>query len=212
MTRAAVSVPALARGVQRRLTSAARGGAREAHPRAPDAPAGLARGTDTTLTQQLTQRFAEGIRQRLLAPGTRLPSVRECARVHAVSPHTVVAAYDQLQARGLVEARRQRGFFVRAGEERSGTSARRADPAGTPRPLPNSATALIRAMFQAPGGRPMPGFGTLPAEWLDAPLLGAAMRRATTPRQTATSALQYGDPAGELRLRAALATKIADFG
>src|SRR4051794_15698639 len=183
MTRAAVSVPALARGVQRRLTSAARGGAREAHPRAPDAPAGLARGTDTTLTQQLTQRFAEGIRQRLLAPGTRLPSVRECARVHAVSPHTVVAAYDQLQAQGLVEARRQRGFFVRA-DERSGAGARPAAPAGPPRPLPNSATALIRAMFQAPGGRPMPGFGTLPAEWLDAPLLGAAMRRATTGRQT----------------------------
>jgi len=44
------------------------------------------------------------------------------------------------------------------------------------------------------------------------PLLGAAMRRATTGRQTAASALHYGDPAGELRLRAALAAKIADFG
>ena len=63
-----------------------------------------------TLVEQLTRRFAEHIGQRLLAPGARLPSVRECARHHAVSPHTVVAAYDQLQAQGLVEARLQRGF------------------------------------------------------------------------------------------------------
>ena len=80
------------------------------------------------------------------------------------------------------------------------------------RPLPNSATALIRGMFQAPGARPMPGLGTLPAEWLDAPMLAAAMRRATSSRQIEAVALQYGDPAGELRLREALALKIADFG
>ena len=73
----------------------------------------LSRESHTTLTDQLAERFAERIRQRLIAPGSRLPSVRECARRHEVSPHTVVAAYDQLLAAGLVEARRQRGFFVR---------------------------------------------------------------------------------------------------
>jgi DNA-binding transcriptional MocR family regulator len=177
-----------------------------------DAPAALARASDTTLAEQLTQRYAERIRQRLLAPGARLPSVRECARAHGISPATVVAAYDQLQARGLVEARRQRGFFVREAEPRS-TSPARADGAVAPmRPLPNSATALIRAMFVRPGDRPMPGLGTLPAEWLDAPMLGAAMRRATAAVQGDATALHYGDPAGEPRLRAALAARIADFG
>ena len=176
-----------------------------------DAPGALARGSDTTLTDQLTRRFAERIGQRLLAPGARLPSVRECARRHAVSPYTVVAAYDQLQAQGLVEARRQRGFFVRGAEPRS--SGTRATAAAAPvRPLPNSATALIRAMFQAPGGRPMPGLGTLPADWLDAPMLAAAMRRATASPRNGAVALHYGDPAGEPRLRDALATKLADFG
>jgi DNA-binding transcriptional MocR family regulator len=43
-----------------------------------------------------------------------LPSVRECAARHGVSPSTVVGAYDLLQAQGLVQARPQRGFFVRA--------------------------------------------------------------------------------------------------
>ena len=178
-----------------------------------DTPGTLARRSDTTLTEQLTRRFAERIGQRLLAPGARLPSVRECARRHAVSPYTVVAAYDQLQAQGLVEARRQRGFFVRGSEPRATAGASAATAAAAPmRPLPNSATALIRAMFQPPGGRPMPGLGTLPAEWLDAPMLAAAMRRATASPRNGAVALHYGDPAGEPRLREALATKLADFG
>ncbi|MBV9892060.1 MAG: PLP-dependent aminotransferase family protein [Rhizobacter sp.] len=173
--------------------------------------AALASASDTTLAEQLTQRYAERIRQRLLAPGARLPSVRECARMHGVSPATVVAAYDQLQACGLVEARRQRGFFVRDGEPPS-LSALHASAAPAPvRPLPNSATALIRAMFVRPGDRAMPGLGTLPAEWLDAPMLGAAMRRATAALQRDATSLHYGDPAGEPRLRAALAAKVAEF-
>jgi DNA-binding transcriptional MocR family regulator len=175
----------------------------------------LSRRSDTTLAEQLTGRYAELIRQRLLAPGVRLPSVRECARRHEVSPATVVSAYDQLLARGLVEARPHRGFFVRGGAndasaERAAASAPRPSPVRPP--LPNSATALIRGMFQVPGGRPMPGLGTLPAEWLDAPMLAAAMRRATSSRQGAATALQYGDPAGEPRLREALALKLADLG
>ncbi len=66
-----------------------------------------------SLTEQLAGLLAERIRTRLLSPGARLASVRECARQQSVSPSTVVAAYDQLLAQGLVEARRNRGFFVR---------------------------------------------------------------------------------------------------
>jgi DNA-binding transcriptional MocR family regulator len=180
--------------------------------RRPTRPLTLARASDTTLAEQLTHRYAERIRQRLLAPGARLPSVRECARAHGISPATVVAAYDQLQARGLVEARRQRGFFVREAEPRSPSLAHASVAVAPMRPLPNSATALIRAMFVRPGDRPMPGLGTLPADWLDAPMLGAAMRRATAAVQRDAIALHYGDPAGEPRLREALAAKVAEFG
>ncbi len=178
------------------------------------APA-LSRRSDTTLAEQLTQRYAELIRQRLLGPGARLPSVREGARRHEVSPATVVAAYDQLLARGLVEARPHRGFFVRASPRDASAGRSHATRAVAPaarHPLPNSATALIRGMFQVPGGRAMPGLGTLPAEWLDASVLAAAMRKATSIQQTEATALQYGDPAGEVRLREALALKLADHG
>src|SRR5215217_198906 len=73
----------------------------------------LMKASSQSLTEQLAGRFSERIRNRLLAPGARLPSVRQCATQQRVSPSTVVAAYDQLLAQGLVEARKKRGFFVR---------------------------------------------------------------------------------------------------
>ena len=171
----------------------------------------LSRQADHTLTEQLAARFADPIRRRLLAPGARLPSVRECARRHRVSPSTVVAAYDQLLAQGLVEARKQRGFFVRdAVPERLPGGA--APPGAARTPLPVSATALIRGMFQPPGSHPMPGLGTLPADWLDLPMLASALRRVSSGPALAAMSLQYGEPAGELRLRRALATRLADHG
>lgn len=169
----------------------------------------LARADGATLTEQLARRFAERIGQRLLPPGARLPSVRACAQRHQVSASTVVGAYDLLQAQGLVEARPQRGFFVRDAV------------APTPRalppdpqlalPAPVDATALIRSMFQAQGGRLAPGMGTLPEDWLDAGLLQRALRRVSSPA-AAAGWLRYGDPAGDAGLRSALSRRLADLG
>src|SRR5450830_2002834 len=73
----------------------------------------LVKAASQSLVEQLAERFAERIRTGLLAPGTRLPSVRQCAQQQGVSPSTVVAAYDQLLAQGLVEALKNRGFHIR---------------------------------------------------------------------------------------------------
>ena len=166
----------------------------------------LARAAGATLAEQLAQRFAERIEQRLLAPGARLPSVRDCARRQQVSPSTVVAAYDLLQAQGLVEAQPQRGFFVRA---RRPLQAR---PAAAPvAPAPVDATALIRSMFQTRDGPPSPGMGTLPEDWLDASLLQRALRRAMGSARS-PAGLRYGDPAGSPSLRESLSRRLADLG
>ena len=167
----------------------------------------LARAAGETLAEQLAARFAERIGQRLLAPGARLPSVRDCARRHRVSAATVVGAYERLQARGLVEARPQRGFYVR---EPAAARAPAASPAAAPLPLPVDATALIRSMFLAQSGRPAPGMGTLPPDWLDAGLLQRALRRVAA--GSADGWLHYGEPAGDPALRAALAQRLADLG
>ena len=163
--------------------------------------------TAATLTEQLAARFAERIEQRLLGPGARLPSVRDCARRHGVSPSTVVGAYDLLQARGLVQARPQRGFFVR---EPAAPPRALPPPGGAAsRPAPVDATALIRSMFQAQGGRPSPGMGTLPEAWLDSALLQRVLRRTC---QQPDAWLRYGDPAGSPRLRDALALRLSNLG
>ena len=173
-----------------------------------DAPApALLQRAGATLTEQLAARYAERIAQRLLAPGARLPSVRDCAERHRVSPSTVVGAYDLLQAQGLVEARPQRGFFVRAPRAPQPARAH----AAAPGPAPVDATALIRSMFLARDDVPSPGMGTLPVAWLDAPLLQRALRRAMG---TAANPawLRYGDPAGSPALRQALSRRLADIG
>jgi DNA-binding transcriptional MocR family regulator len=173
----------------------------------------LAHATGATLAEQLARRFADRIHQRLLPPGARLPSVRACSSQHRVSPSTVVGAYDQLQAQGLVEARPQRGFFVREapGPVSAGAAPAQAGARGTARPAPVDATALIRSMFQAQSGRPAPGMGTLPEDWLDAALLQRALRRVCT-AEAAAGWLRYGDPAGDLSLRTALVRRLADLG
>ncbi len=177
------------------------------------APLLRARAGVATLAEQLAQRLAERIRQRLLAPGARLPSVRACAARQGVSPSTVVSAYELLQAQGLVRARPQRGFFVReaapAPEPRRRAASADAAPASLPAPV--DATALIRGMFQARRAAVAPGMGTLPEGWLDAPLLQRALRRVSA-GDAAGAWLSYGDPAGDPRLRAALSQRLADIG
>jgi DNA-binding transcriptional MocR family regulator len=171
----------------------------------------LSRQAERTLAEQLAAHYAERIRQRLLLAGAKLPSVRECARRHGLSPSTVVAAYDRLLAAGLVEARRQRGYFVRD-LQTDLRAAARAGGEGPRAPLPVSATTLIRGMFQPPGALPMPGLGTLPADWLDLPLLATALHRVSRGSDFGDCALRYGDPAGDARLRQALAHKLDELG
>jgi DNA-binding transcriptional MocR family regulator len=180
-------------------------------PLRPANDAALSRDAGQTLAEQLAQRFCDRIVQRLLAPGARLPSVRDCARRHRVSASTVVGAYDLLQARGLVEARPQRGFFVRAAKPARPASAASSPAAPLALPAPVDATALIRSMFQVRGGPPSPGMGTLPEDWLDAGLLQRALRHVTG--ATAAQAwLRYGDPAGHASLREALARRLNEQG
>lgn len=178
-----------------------------------------------TLTQslsgQLAARFAERIATGLLAPGSRLPSVRLCAQQQGVSPSTVVAAYDQLLAQGLVEAQRNRGFFIRnravaAMDQRpdvvQGVASRSLGTApltgAVPQHVPVNATALIRGMFQGGSDKPQPGLGAFPPDWLDTPFLPAAIRRVTSGAQLKAFSLQYGEPEGDLGLRQALSVRL----
>lgn len=174
-----------------------------------------------SLTEQLAGRFAERIASRLLAPGARLPSVRQCAQQQGVSPSTVVAAYDQLLAQGLVEARRNRGFFVRErtlAPEPIAQTAINSIATKNPQPsvrggfqaqhVPVNATALIRGMFHGSSDKPQPGMGVFPPDWLETSFMAAAVRRVTSTRALHAFSLQYGEPAGDSGLRRSLSQKL----
>jgi DNA-binding transcriptional MocR family regulator len=181
----------------------------------------LTKTSSQSLTEQLSARFAQRIRDRLLAPGARLPSVRQCALQQGVSPSTVVAAYDQLLAQGMVEARKNRGFFVResraepaAAQRMAGNGAlsagtgNAADPA-TRGYAPIDATALIRGMFHKVSNKPQPGMGVFPPDWMESTFMPAAVRKVTSTRALQAFSLQYGEPLGDSGLRRALSKKLA---
>ena len=186
----------------------------------------LMKTASATLAEQLRDRFAERIRTRLLAPGARLPSVRLCAQQQGVSPSTVVAAYDQLLAQGLIEARPQRGFYVRDLPAPGPAVSMPSAAAGAvalaglngllvgigpyaPRHVPVNATALIRGMFHGNSDKPQPGMGVFPRDWLQTSFLQTAIRKVTQGNALNSYSLQYGEPAGDGGLRKALSAKLA---
>lgn len=75
-------------------------------------PLVLDRAAGEPLAVQLVAGLRDAAASGALAPGDRLPSTRELARVLAVSRTVAAAAYDQLLAEGWVEGRRGVGTFV----------------------------------------------------------------------------------------------------
>src|SRR6201997_5810746 len=72
----------------------------------------LIRNSEVPLVDQICERVTQLVRHGQLTPGTRLPSIRKLARQGGASPFTVVDAYDRLVARGVIESRAGRGFYV----------------------------------------------------------------------------------------------------
>jgi DNA-binding transcriptional regulator YhcF (GntR family) len=78
--------------------------------------------------EQIRSQLAAQITDRVLAPGTRLPTVRRLAADLGLAVNTVARSYRELEAAGLVETRGRAGTVVTAGgdqaRERLATAAR----------------------------------------------------------------------------------------
>jgi DNA-binding transcriptional regulator YhcF (GntR family) len=73
----------------------------------------LDRHSSTPLHQQVVRQIARAIRNGVPA-GSRLPSSRVMARLLGVSRNTVMTAYDDLAATGLIQGRRGAGMLIAA--------------------------------------------------------------------------------------------------
>jgi DNA-binding transcriptional MocR family regulator len=121
----------------------------------------LSRESDVPLVEQICERLTLLVRQGQLSPGTRLPSIRRLARQIGASPFTVVDAYERLVARGLIESRAGRGFFV--------SQQRLSAPLAAVEALPDAGTdaiGLARLTLAECTDLIPAGSGFLPENWL----------------------------------------------
>jgi GntR family transcriptional regulator len=63
---------------------------------------------------QLVEQFRRALEVGILRPGDALPTVRQLAAELTIAPNTIVKAYGELEALGLIESRAGAGTTVRA--------------------------------------------------------------------------------------------------
>jgi GntR family transcriptional regulator / MocR family aminotransferase len=136
------------------------------------------------LRAQLEDQFRQAIRSGRLGAGERVPSSRALATALGLSRGLVQECYAQLQAEGYLVTRGGSATRVAAAATRPGVF----------RPAPAARPARLVADFRSG----VPDLGSVPREsW------ASAVREAC--RTAANDELDYGDPAGNARLRDVLA-------
>lgn len=63
--------------------------------------------------EQIAKNVHQMLARGALEPGDKLPSARDLATKLSVNPNTIVHAYNELEASGVIEKRRGLGTFVR---------------------------------------------------------------------------------------------------
>jgi DNA-binding transcriptional MocR family regulator len=152
-----------------------------------------------SLVDQIVAAIAEMVNRRTLPAGTKMPSVRQFAKVNGVSTFTVVESYDRLLHLGLLSSRRGSGFFVARGEA----------PA-QPVALPVSANVvdtLTPDLYSGLSDALPVGAGWLPPEWYGESTILDAVRHAM--KIPAGRLRGYGHPLGFPSLRQHLATTLS---
>jgi len=158
------------------------------------------------LTGQLCRQIADLVTAGMLLPGEALPSTRELASRLSISRTTAAAAYERLVADGLLQARPGKGTYVNPELE----------PQPVAEPLKPAVGQRVRpiwaTLFDPPDlSADHPRFD-FRAGIPDAQSFPFASWRAVVSDQLRAAAVGagcYADPAGDPRLRAAVARHIA---
>ncbi|NIA55474.1 PLP-dependent aminotransferase family protein [Massilia sp. TW-1] len=152
-----------------------------------------------SLVDQIVAAIAEMVNRRTLPAGTKMPSVRQFAKVNGVSTFTVVESYDRLLHLGLLSSRRGSGFFVARGEAP-------AQPAALPVSA-NVVDTLTPDLYSGQSDALPVGAGWLPPEWYGESTILDAVRHAM--KIPAGRLRGYGHPLGFPSLRQHLASTLS---
>jgi len=165
----------------------------------------LSRDSTVALVDQVADRITSLVEHGQLPAGARLPSIRKLAKLVRASPFTIVDAYDRLVARGIIESRAGRGFFV--------CNRRLAIPLLAIEAMtdPGSdALALARLSLTYSSDVIAAGSGFLPQNWLMEAVPGAVLNRLSRGRKP--QAWLQCPPQGLFELREQIAARLLQHG
>jgi DNA-binding transcriptional MocR family regulator len=160
----------------------------------------IARQRRGSLVDQIVAAIIGMVNRRELRVGTKMPSVRQFAKVNAVSTFTVVESYDRLLHLGVLSSRRGSGFFV----ARCGPDA----PQQACAPSTAAAVdALTPDLYSGQSDALPVGAGWLPPEWYGESTILDAVRHAM--KIPAGRLRGYGHPLGFPSLRQHLSASLS---
>jgi DNA-binding transcriptional MocR family regulator len=174
-----------------------------------DAP-GTAQASTLHRYERLADFIVGMIDKGTLAPGVRLPSVRALSEEHGLSISTVLQAYRWLEARGVLVARPQSGFYVAVtqGGALALPSTSRVRAKASTVSISGAVAALLEHASNSalvPLGCAVPDAALLQSRRLDLALARAA-------RQHGARYNVYGAPRGDLRLRREISRRAMRIG
>ena len=102
----------------------------------------IEKGSSAPISRQISQQIASLCAAGSLAPGDRLPSVRELARELEVNQNTILRVYERLCRDGMLEMRQGQGTFVALEARANASPGQRERMADEFRQLARQAVAL----------------------------------------------------------------------
>ena len=155
------------------------------------------------LADSLEQQIADGA----FRVGDKLPSLRELARLRNYGKNTVVAAFELLVARGLIEPRRGAGYFVKPRAQAAQARQAEDDAGSLGRAM--GIVWLMRNQLREEPGQLHVGDGFPPIEWLAGARLDRHHHKVA--RGGLGTLFRYGNRFGYEPLRQRLVRRLADL-
>lgn len=162
------------------------------------------------LYRRVAARMAELIEHGTLRAGERVPSVRKCSEQQDVSIATVMQAYRLLEDRGLIEARPQSGYYVRARRWTPPPEPERSSP--EPRASDVRVSDLIMQVIKAGRDPDLVKLSAAVPSYEMFPLKELLRTMAAVGRRSIVAANSYDPPPGNAALRVQIARRAMEAG
>lgn len=158
----------------------------------------------STLVENIVTAFTKAIKEKQWGGDTKLPSIRQCAKLYNVSVFTMTESYNRLAASGLIYAKNRSGYFITPHHKELETLP------STPSliELPIDDYWLLKNIFDQTSQYTHFSCGWLPPDWYPQETLAKTLREIS---KQDISQSGYGEPYGYFPLRQQLCHHLSDY-